>query len=259
MGPAAARLAATLVASATTLVASATTLVASATTLVASATTLVASGDRAAAGTPAVSARWAAAGQVDPDRARDQAREILGGRRYKPADVPRPFEGVLEWLGDRLRPIGDFFSRITESLAGRIALAAVLAGVVAVVALLVARRRAATSTPGGAGGRRRSAEEHADPGRLEREAEAAELRGDLDVALRLRFRAGLLRLDRAGAIHFRPSITTGQVARRLRLRAFDDLAITFDAVAYGGRPASATDLQSARAEWPRVLEQAAHR
>ena len=199
------------------------------------------------------------AGQVDPDRARDQAREILGGRRYKPADVPRPFEGALDWLGDRLRPIGDFFSRITESLAGRVALAAVLAGVVAVIALLVARRRAATSAAGDAGRRHRAAEEHADPGRLEREADAAEHRGDLDVALRLRFRAGLLRLDRAGAIHFRPSITSGQVARRLRLRAFDDLAVTFDAVAYGGRPASVTDIQSARAAWPRVLEQAAPR
>jgi len=206
-----------------------------------------------------VSARWpAVAGQVDPDRARDQAREILGGRRYKPADVPRPFEGALEWLGDRLRPIGDFFSRITESLAGKIALAAVLAGVVAVVALLVARRRTAASATGGPS-RRRSSDERADPGRLEREADAAERRGDLDVALRLRFRAGLLRLDRAGAIHFRPSITTGQVARRLRLPSFDDLAITFDAVAYGGRHASATDLQSARAEWPRVLERAAPR
>lgn len=206
-----------------------------------------------------MSARWpAVAGQVDPDRARDQAREILGGRRYKPADVPRPFEGALEWLGDRLRPIGDFFSRITESLPGKIALAAVLAGVVAVVALLVARRRTAASATGGPG-RRRSSDERADPGRLEREADAAERRGDLDVALRLRFRAGLLRLDRAGAIHFRPSITTGQVARRLRLPSFDDLAITFDAVAYGGRHASATDLQSARAEWPRVLERAAPR
>jgi uncharacterized protein DUF4129 len=206
-----------------------------------------------------VSARWpAVAGQVDPDRARDQAREILGGRRYKPADVPRPFEGALEWLGDRLRPIGDFFSRITESLPGKIALAAVLAGVVAVVALLVARRRTAASATGGPS-RRRSSDERADPGRLEREADAAERRGDLDVALRLRFRAGLLRLDRAGAIHFRPSITTGQVARRLRLPSFDDLAITFDAVAYGGRHASATDLQSARAEWPRVLERAAPR
>jgi Domain of unknown function (DUF4129) len=165
----------------------------------------------------------------------------------------------LEWLGDRLRPIGDFFSRVTESLAGRVALVALLAGVVAVVALLVTRRRAATSAAGGARRRRRSAEEHADPARLEREADAAERRGDLDVALRLRFRAGLLRLDRAGAIQFRPSITTGQVARRLRLRVFDDLAITFDAVTYGGRPASVDDLQSARAEWPRVLEQAVRR
>lgn len=207
-----------------------------------------------------MSARWpAVAGQVDPDRARDQAREILGGRRYKPADVPRPFQGALEWLGDRLRPIGHFFSRITESLPGKILLAAVLAGVVTAVALLVARRRTATSVAGGGAGRRRSPDAHTDPGRLEGEADAAERRGELDVALRLRFRAGLLRLDRAGAIHFRPSITTGQVARRLRLRNFDDLAITFDAVAYGGRHASATDLQSARAEWPRVLEQAASR
>lgn len=207
-----------------------------------------------------MSPRWpAVAGQVDPDRARDQAREILGGRRYKPADVPRPFQGALEWLGDRLRPIGDFFSAITESLPGKILLAAVLAGVVTVVALLVARRRAATSAAAGGVGRRRSPDAHTDAGLLEREADAAERRGDLDVALRLRFRAGLLRLDRAGAIHFRPSITTGQVARRLRLHNFDDLAITFDAVAYGGRHASATDLRSARAEWPRVLEQASPR
>jgi hypothetical protein len=228
-------------------------------------TTFVASSDRAAYWTSAratvvvIPRGLSVAGQVDPDRARDQAREILGGRRYKPADVPRPFEGALEWLGDRLRPIGDFFSRVTESLAGRVALAAVLAGVVAVVALLVARRRAATSGAGGVARRRRAAEEHADPGRLEREADAAERRGDLDVALRLRFRAGLLRLDRAGAIQFLPSITSGQVARRLRLPAFDDLAVTFDAVAYGGRPASVTDLQAARAEWARVLEQAGHR
>jgi hypothetical protein len=199
------------------------------------------------------------AGRVDPDQARNEARQILGSRRYKAADVPRPFEGALEWLGDRLRPIGDFFSRITESLPGRIALAAVLAGVVAVIALLVARRRAATSAAGAGGGRRRSSDEQADPGRLEREADDAERRGDLDVALRLRFRAGLLRLDRAGAIHFRPSITSGQVARRLRLPDFDNLAITFDAVAYGGRHASATDLQSARAEWRRVVEQASPR
>ena len=91
-----------------------------------------------------MTARWPAVpGQVDPDRARDQAREILGGRRYKPADVPRPFEGALEWLGDRLRPIGDFFSRITESLAGRVALAAVIGAIlIAIVGVALPGLRA---------------------------------------------------------------------------------------------------------------------
>ncbi len=203
---------------------------------------------------------WIAApGQVDPDRARDQARQILGGRRYKPADVPRPFEGVLEWLGDRLRPIGDFFSRITESLAGKIVLGTLLVGAVTLIALLVARRSAAARALSAGTGRRRPRDEKLDPARLEREADAAERRGDLGLALRLRFRAGLVRLDRTGAISFRPSITTGQVARRLRLDDFDELAVTFDAVAYGGRRASEGDLRSARTGWPRVLEQAGHR
>jgi hypothetical protein len=193
---------------------------------------------------------------IDPDQAREQAREILDGRRYKPAEVPRPFEGVLTWLGDRLRPIGDFFSRVAESLPGKIVLGALLVGAVTLLAWLLARHRAATSAGAGAG-RRRGDAERADPARLEREADAAERRGELDLALRLRFRAGLLRLDRTGAIHFRPSITSGQVARRLRLREYDDLAITFDAVAYGGRRASAEDVRSARTTWPRVVELAA--
>jgi Domain of unknown function (DUF4129) len=202
-----------------------------------------------------VTAAWLPApGQVDPDQAREQARQILEGRRYKPADVPRPFEGVLDWIGDRLQPIGDFFSRLAESLAGRIVLGALLAGAVALVTWFVARRRGAAGESGA--GPWRADGERADPARLDRDADAAEQRGDLDLALRLRFRAGLLRLDRRGAIRYRPSITSGQVARQLRLRDFDDLAITFDAVAYGGRHASSTDVHSARATWPRVVEHA---
>lgn len=198
----------------------------------------------------------AALAAVDPDQARQQAREILDGRRYQPADVPRPFEGVLTWLGDRLRPVGDFFSRVTESWPGRIVLGALLVAGVVLLTLLLVRRRAAVSA-GGGGRRRRGDDSPVDPARLEREADDAEGRGDLDIALRLRFRAGLLRLDRAGAISFRPSITSGQVARRLRLRDYDNLALTFDAVAYGGRRASAEDVSSARTTWPRVVEQAA--
>jgi hypothetical protein len=196
----------------------------------------------------------AALAAVDPDQARDQARDILDGRRYKPADVPRPFQGALEWLGDRLRPIGDFLSRVTESLPGRIVFGALLAGAVVLITWLVVRRASGTGVV--RAGAQRGGRDRPDPGRLEREADAAERRGDLDRALRLRFRAGLLRLDDRGAIRFRPSITSGQVARQLRLRDFDAIAITFDAVAYGGRRASARDIDSARVTWPRVVEQA---
>jgi len=209
-------------------------------------------GRATAAVTPRLPAVLAA---VDPDQARDQARDILDSRRYKPADVPRPFEGVLDWLGDRLRPLGDFFSRVTESLPGKIVLGALLAGAVVLITWLVARRRATGPGAARAGGRQ-GGKGGVDPRRLEREADAAERRGDLDRALRLRFRAGLLRLDDTGAIRFRPSMTSGQVARHLHLREFDTLAITFDAVAYGGRHASMTDINSARATWPRVVEQA---
>jgi hypothetical protein len=191
---------------------------------------------------------------VDSDQARDQAREILDQARYKPAKVPRPFEGVLEWLGDRLEPIGDLFSRLTESLLGKIVLGALLAGAVALITWFVARQRAVAGPVGARRGR--TPAKRADPARLEREAESAERDGDLDLAVRLRFRAGLLRLDRTGAIRFRPSITSGQVSRKLRLRDFDDLATTFDAVAYGGHHASTVDVTSARSMWPRVVEQA---
>jgi len=219
----------------------------------------------ATATTVGATRRWAAvrvtafafaAGEVDPETARDQARDILGQRRYRPADVPRPFEGVLEWLGDRLRPIGDFFDRLLSSWPGRLALIGGLIALVAVVAVAIARRRSRGMASGAERRRGRAGEESLDPVQLERAADAAERRGDLEQALRLRFRAGLLRLDAAGAIRFRPSLTSGEVRRRLRLPTFDDLALTFDEVAYGGRPASPLDVGTARESWPHVLADA---
>ena len=54
-----------------------------------------------------------------------------------------------------------------------------------------------------------------DPQALERAAEAAERDGEWERAVRLRFRAGLLRLDRRKVLVYRPSLTTGEVARAL--------------------------------------------
>lgn len=199
----------------------------------------------------------AGSGDIDPAVAREQAREILGQRRYQPADVPRPFEGVLEWLGDRLRPVGDAFDWLLSSGPGRFVLVAGLIALVAVVTTTIARRRGPAMDSLRGRARDRDGEESLDPTELERAADAAERRGDLEQALRLRFRAGLLRLDAAGAIRLRPSLTSGDVRRGLRQPGFDDLALTFDEVAYGGRAASRDDVRAARDRWPQVLARAA--
>ena len=82
-----------------------------------------------------------------------------------------------------------------------------------------------------------------DPARWSARPTRPRPRGDLEAALRLRFRAGLLRLDARGAIEFRPSISTHEVRRALRSEDFDALAATFDDVVYGGRAAGARGRQ----------------
>ena len=82
---------------------------------------------------------------------------------------------------------------------------------------------------------------------------AARRRNDLDAALRWTFVAGLLRLDDAGVMPFDPARTTRAIGRRLRSRVFDDLAIAFDRVAYGGRRATEADVDGAVHGWDRLL------
>src|SRR5262249_54540448 len=95
-----------------------------------------------------------------------------------------------------------------------------------------------------------------DPRAPEKRAAAAEGAGGLSTALRLRFRAGLLRLDARGAISFRPSISTFEVRRALRSSDFDGLAATFDDVVYGGREPERSDVVAARDRWPAVVSAA---
>jgi hypothetical protein len=186
---------------------------------------------------------------MDAATARSQAAHILSERRFHRHEVPRPFRGLLDALSRVVEPvvraIGDLFGQplIGWPLAAVIVLAALL---------LVARsvRRRARTGLHGAGER---APRPVDPARLEREADEAERRGDLERAIRLRFRAGLLRLDRARAIELEASTTSGEVSRTLRSRDFDDVAASFDAVVYGRRAPRGEDLELSRRGWTRVL------
>jgi len=198
---------------------------------------------------------------VDPGDARRTAQHILSGRQFRPAPTPRPFRNQLNWLGDRLHPIASWIARVFTDIFGHtwtIVMALIVIALAA--AYFVSRVRARRGSPDN---RRQSlhldGDESEDPAELERAADAAELGGDLDRALRLRFRAGLLRLGDRGAIRYRPSVTTNEVRRVLGSDTFDELAGTFEAVAYGGRDAERPDLDTARREWPRVVGGAAKR
>jgi len=194
---------------------------------------------------------------VTPAQARQEARQILAERRFRGTSLPRPFHRFFSWLADRLH----FVARGWDWLAGHIGGPNVLWAIVGAIVLLIvvalgartARRRTEVEALG-LGRRRRGRSE--DPADLERLADEAERRGDLEVALRLRFRAGLLRLGRAKALPLRPSLRTREARRTLGSARFDRLALDFDEVVYGRRPPSTDDIEAARSEWPHVVAEA---
>ena len=196
------------------------------------------------------------------DAARAQARDILSQSEYRPSRVPQPFRGVLRQLGRLLRPVVDPMERLIDHIAeaipgGRSTLWMVLGMSVLLVAILVTRYLIRGRTRGQASRRRwGTAEGYESPDELERRAESAEGAGDLERAIRLRFLAGLLRLDLAGVVRFRPSITAGEVSRRVRSETFDDIASDFDEIVYGRREPAIDDVHASRLGWKRILESA---
>lgn len=195
---------------------------------------------------------------VDPAAARDAARDILGRRQFRRSHTPRPLRKPLTWLGDRLSGIAHWFGDVLAHVPFLLLLLIAIAAIGLAVAFILSKVRA---NRGAAESRRRrggvDAAEVEDPAALERAAEAAEREGRLDIAVRLRFRAGLLRLGDRGAIRYRPSVTTNEVRRVLGSDTFDELARTFDGIAYGGRDAEPPDVDTARREWPHVVADAA--
>lgn len=190
--------------------------------------------------------------------ARAQARDILAADRFRTGHRHEGFlHGVFVTLGDWLEAVTGALPG--GPVVGWLLLALVVAGVVTVAIGAVAghRRRRAEGRVAGPGDVPGAAS--LGPAELERRALAAERDGDLDAAVRLRFAAGLLRLDAAGAIALRPSLTSGEVGRALRSPRYDGLADTHDAIAYGGRHAAGEDAEHARAEWPVVVGEARRR
>ena len=187
--------------------------------------------------------------------ARAEAAEILSERRFDETGPPRPFRRFLDWLGERLRPLGRPFEWLAGWIPGGAsalwtALGVAVIAAAAAFAAWLGRRRGGTVVDSAA----RAGDGHGlDPRRLERLAEEAEARGELELALRLRFRAGLTRLARQRSVPSPETLTSRQLVRLLGSEHFGRLARDLDEVVYGGRPATAADVEAARTGWPAVL------
>ena len=207
----------------------------------------------------------------DPDAERAEAERILEQDRYQPEEIPRPFRGPLEWIADRLEPVGNAFDALFRwvvdlfrSLANRTPGGAatlwtlaglVIVGLVAMQTKRIIERRGHSRTEESM--RAEAGRGVDDPRELERRAAAARAAGDHDLAVRLLFRAGVLRLARDRKIPARTSLTTGEIARLLHSPEFDRIGRSFDEIAYGRRPATGTDSDAARTGWSRVLQESA--
>ncbi len=190
--------------------------------------------------------------------ARAHAREIVAQDRFEGGEH---HGGLLYGVFVKL---GDWLESLTNALPGGpttgwLLLVAVVVAVTATVVNAIGARRRRHAAARVAGPSDVPGAAQLGPAELERRALEAERTGDLDGAVRLRFAAGLLRLDAIHAIELRPSLTSGAVGRTLRSERYDDLAATHDAIAYGGRHAADQDAAAAREEWPVVVGEARRR
>ena len=207
-------------------------------------------------------------GQGFAPTARHQVEQILSRPPYTTSNGPRPLAGIFHALG---RALDDVFGPVWRWLyhhvllhighgfrfafggwwplvAGALALA-----VGALSATLVVRRRSRIQA------RRQPAQtvtSEEKPGALEAEAAAADAAGDFERAVRLRFRAGLLRLVRQGTLVDDHARTDRQLTALVPSTTFRQLAQRHERIVYGREPAAAEDSSLARQQWPRALAEA---
>lgn len=198
----------------------------------------------------------------------DQARHILSKAPFRkvPSHTPRPLAGVLHALGRALnavlgRPARWLYRHLLvhighgfrSTLGGWwvVVLGVLAVGLGVAVGVLIVRRRARISAREPT--TRTMAGDTDDPGEMERRAAVADSAGDHETAVRLRFRAGLLRLQRQGVIVNQDAQTDRQLSVTLRSSTFDILAGRHEMIVYAGDRATSDDAETARTQWPRVL------
>ncbi|NIH85349.1 DUF4129 domain-containing protein [Amycolatopsis granulosa] len=175
---------------------------------------------------------------IDADDARRAARAELSDPVYAQAQ-PNWFDRAIGWLVHRIADLFGALGSVPGGGFGVLVLLAVVVLVVVVVRLRVGPLARPARRPGAVFAESaRTAQDYRDA------AERAFAAGDLGAAVRDRFRAVVRVLEERGVLDERPGRTADEAARAAGDRmpsARDALrqgAELFDAVHYGGRPAT---------------------
>lgn len=184
--------------------------------------------------------------QLDDDEARQLLQDELAKGIYQDAEpslLERAWTALLNWLGDILGQI-----RSVDAGLGTILLAVGAVVVITAAVLLIKPRLNATKRPEPTVFQtvsRLSAQAHRD------QADVAARSSDWDAALTERFRAITRSAEERVILDEQPGRTAVEVARRLQVLFsgqsddLDWLALRFNEVHYGARPAAQGDYQRA--------------
>ncbi len=205
-------------------------------------------------------------------QARRQAQEILAKPPFKThtsSPTPRPFAGVLHFLGkwidrilgpvvrflrkDLLSPVGNGFDNIFGHWWPYVLGVILLLLGFGVSWIMIRRRQRINAVPTISGLLGSSALE--DPLELEQAAEEAESKGYLADAIRLRFRAGLLRLEKDGVIANLSIRTVRELVTKLSSPTFNLLATRYEEIVYAKMMPDNSDVDQARLGWPIVYKE----
>jgi hypothetical protein len=202
--------------------------------------------------------------------ARQQVHQILSHPPYTAAknSTPRPLAGLLHAIGRGLEiafgplvrwvshhllaAVGSGFTQVFGSWAPVIGMTLTVAVGVALAILLVHRR----SRIAHRGEREESVKLAIDPADLEARADRLALDGDYAASFRLRFEAGLIRLESLGLIAGQRTRTDAELTDRIGSAAFDHLARRHEAITFAAQPASERDDEQAKSDWPHVPQEA---
>lgn len=201
---------------------------------------------------------------LDSDDLQARAEAIVSGSAYTGEresfltdnPVTRFIDEVMQRIRDWLSPSGEVSTGTPTTQVdplrpsyGWLLLAAMLVLAV-VVAAVIARRRLGAEIDQQ---RAIDVERRGDAAELEDLANAAEAAGRFQDALRLRFRAGLMRLDDLDVIAYDPALATGAIRSAVGMGEFDTVASQFERVAYSDYVPQRTDVTSHQQGWQTVL------